>query len=173
MGEWSPNSETGDQSESNISGRVSDRQSPTMGPGPKSTMLIMQVKRSMYMSPKVGCLNRQANIIEDPITSYWSWSSASSARMLMTADGRWLSLDPSPHRVQAISANPGGGHEGSWWDCSSIFSWVGTVGTSASLLVIGQSTQWATDRDPLGRPSGFCYSCGCGLMEWVLPAWAN
>ena len=113
MGEWSPNNEMGDQSKSDISGRVRDEWSPTMGPGPKSTMLIVQVKRSINMSPKAGCLNRQADIIEDPLTSYWSWSLASLAGMPMTVDGRWLSPDSSPNRVWAISANLGGEERGS------------------------------------------------------------
>ena len=141
--DWWANIEMGDQSKSDISGRVRDGWSP----GPKSTALIIQVKRSMYRTPKVGCLNRWADIIENPITSYWSWSSASSARMPMTADGKQLSLDPSTYRVQAISTNPGGGHGGSEWDCSSIFSWDGAVGMSASLVVIGQSMPWDSDRD--------------------------
>ena len=84
-----------------------------------------------------------------PITSYWSWSSTSSGRMPMMADGQ-LSLDPSPSRDYSISANPGRGHWGLWLDCSSIFSWEGAVvGTSASLVMMGQLTPWATNRAPL------------------------
>ena len=69
----------------------------------------------------------------------------------MTADGRWLSPDPSPHRAQAISANLGGGHVGLGWDCSSILSWEGALGMSASLVVMGWTMPWATDWDPLGQ----------------------
>ena len=66
----------------------------------------------------------------------------------MTLDSGQLSLDPSPCRARVISTNLGGGH-GSWLDYSSIF-WKGAVGTSASLVVMGQSMPWATDGDPLG-----------------------
>ena len=69
----------------------------------------------------------------------------------MILDGGWLSLDPCPHRDCAISTNPGGGHGGSQWGCSSIFSWEGAVGTSASLVVMGWLIPWATNRVPPGQ----------------------
>ena len=65
----------------------------------------------------------------------------------LTVDGcLWIPL----HRAWATSANPSGGHGGSWWGCSSVFSWEEAVGTSAFLVVMGQSMPWATNRDPLG-----------------------
>ena len=85
------------------------------------------------------------------VLSFFDWNANDT--WWCTAVSRSLS-----HRVREISANLGGGH-GSWWDCSSIFSWEGAVGTSASLVVMGQSVPWATDRDPLGGPNSFCYGC--------------
>ena len=86
----------------------------------------------------------------------------------MMADGQ-LSLDHSPCRNHAISSNPGKGHWGMWWHCSSIFSWEGAVvGTSASLVVMGQSMLWATNRDPLGWVQQlllWLWSCGVGFTS--------
>ena len=70
----------------------------------------------------------------------------------MTADGRWLSPDPSP---TGHGQFPQMQVEGLQWDCSSIFSWEGAVGTSASLVVMDQLMPWAANRDPLGQAQQF------------------
>ena len=96
--------------------------------------------------PEVGCQNRWVMVTQDPSTSIGFL--ASSGGIWTTVVGP-LSTDSSPCRAQVISANPGGGHGDSWWDCSSMFSWEEAAGTSVSSVVISQPLPWAADRDLL------------------------
>ena len=121
--------------------------SSAVGLNPRSTILSMQVSISMYISYKVGCQNSHVMVTEDPSTS--NGSSASSGGMPITVVGP-LSTDPSPHRAWVISTNLGGGHRGLWLDCSSVFSWEEAAGVSVSSVVMGQSSPWAANWDPLG-----------------------
>ena len=65
---WWPNGEMGDQSESNISRRVRDRQSSTTGLGPKFTMLVMQVKSQCTCPPKWGALTDELTLLRTPLS---------------------------------------------------------------------------------------------------------
>ena len=88
------------------------------------------------------------------------WGSAFSAGIpVMTDNGL------SPHRDHAISTNSDGGHGGMGLGCTSIFSWGEAVGISAFLVLMGQLTPWAIDRDPLGWAQQ--------LLLWLWSCWAS
>ena len=112
-------------------------------------MLSAQVNRSMYISPKVGCLISLATITKDPINSYWSWSLASSGRMTMTDVGPLLT-DSLPYRDCMISTNHGGGHGslGSDFGCCNITSCGRVLCLSVFAVAVG-----CQQRPPLVGPA--------------------
>ena len=78
----------------------------------------------------------------------------------------------SPNRACAISANPGGRHEGLWLDvdCGSIISWDGVVGASVFMVALGHLPLWAANKDPLGQAWQLLLwlqwvSCGTGSIS--------
>ena len=60
-----------------------------------------------------------------------------------------VGLLSSPYRAWEISANLGRGPRGLQWDCRSALSWEEAAGMSITLVVMGHSMPWATDRGPL------------------------
>ena len=94
------------------------------------------------------------------MTSYGSM--ASLGEMLVMTGVRPLSLVSSPHRVCAISTNPGRGHGDLWSviDWGGIHSHGGAAGTSALVVThvaVTVGWLWVTDRDTLRQ----------GLLLWV------
>ena len=77
-----------------------------------------------------GCQNSQVMVTEDLQYLYWflgffGWDAD-------TCGWTILQLTPLPAGWWVISANPGGGHGGLWWDCGSIFSWEEAAGMHLS-----------------------------------------
>ena len=155
-------------------------QSPTAGSSPRSTMLRVQLIMSRSISPMVGVGSVEL-LVMLILWSHLGWV----GQPLQLGSQQWPTVGCPPCRVCAISANLGrgvGGWLSDFTGCGTT-SWVRVVCEEVWAEVVVSSTghflPWAANRDPLGGPSSFHYSCCLTELvllvraELVLPVGAN